>query len=405
MLMLRHFCILGVAACSLWTAAIGLLLVACSGGSSGGGGDAEGTVKLFLGKLQVPMFDSISVNVSAADMASIHISKRTLDNNLKIEGIPQGENREFEVKIYADSGVLVQKGEAVADIRADENIIVPITLNALFGFLRLEISLGFTNNTEVHSGKLFLDDLEFDMKIENGKGVFNTNSQPLNKNLTLRIELKDASGKLLFTGSKTLSLSSITQTETIQLQSNQGSATLELTASSEGPTQILAMLPAISRPPENYGDLFFTEIFADPKTSGEPFEYIEIYNATIDTLELSDCRIATNRNAKLTAPTTRFDMPENLILPPMKFLFFGRDSVENADVNYEKFSLGNSTQSLGIFCGSSVIDSLYYSTSVENKFPLKRGTAMQLPLSNFATRSEGSSWCLGFSPKEDAICP
>jgi len=407
MLIIRHFYILCIAACSLWSAVIGLLVVACSGGSSGGGGGGsgnatEGTVKLFLGKLQVPMLDSISVDVSAADMASIHVSKKTLENNLKIEGIPQGETRKFEVKIYADSGILVQKGEAIADIKADENITIPINLNALFGFLRLEIPLGFTNNTGVSSGKLFLENMEIDMKFENGKGVFNTNSLPLNKNLNLRIELRDENGKILFTGSKSLSLSSISQTETIQLQSDRGSATLELTGGTGGSTQVSAVLPSISRPPEKFGDVFFTEIYVDPKASGDNFEYLEIYNATLDTLELSDCRVARNRST--TAASYRFNMPENLILPPAEFLFFGRDSVAGAHFNYKGFTLANSEQSLGIFCGNSVIDSIYYTTSAENKFPITRGKAMQLPISNYENRTLGSSWCLGFSQGKDAVC-
>jgi len=406
--MLRHFCILCIAACSLWAALIGLFVAACSGGggSGGGGGETGGTVKLFLGKLSVPMFDSISVDISADDMASIHISKKTLEDNLKIGGIPEGEDRRFEVKIYADSGKLVQKGDAIADIIADESITVPITLKALFGFLRLEIPLGLTNSTEVGSGKLFIDNMVFDMKFETGKGVFNTGALPLNSGLQLKIELYDKDGKVLFKGEKDITLDSISQTETIQLISTKGSVILELIASSKGPTQLLAMFPAImyeKRAPKNYGDLFFTEIYADPKANGDNFEYLEIYNATIDTLELSNCRIARDRST--TASTYRFDMPDNLILPPMEFLFFGRDSVEDAHFNYKGLTLTNTGQSLGIFCDSSVIDSIYFSNKVEeNKFPLKRGTAMQLPLSNYKIRTLGSSWCLGFSPKEDAIC-
>ncbi|MDR2593543.1 MAG: lamin tail domain-containing protein [Fibromonadaceae bacterium] len=403
MLMLRHFCILCIAACSFWSAMIGLLLVACSGGGSGGGGsgsDTEGTVKLFLGKVQVPMFDSISVDVSSADMASIHVSKKTLDENLKIEGIPPGETRKFEVKIYADSGVLVQKGEAIADIKAGESITIPINLKALVGFLRLEVPLGFNNNTGVSSGKLYLDDLEFDMKIENGKGVFTTGSLPLDKDFNMRIELKDDNGEILFTGSKNVSLSSISQTETMQSQSTRGSVILELSASSAGSSQGVVTLPTNSRPPKNYGDVFFTEIFADPKTSGNEFEYLEIYNATLDTLKLSSCRIARDRNT--TANTYKFDMPDNLILPPMEFLFFGRDSVKNANFNYKGLTLANTGQSLGIFCDKAVIDSIYFSKA-EN-FPLKTGTAMQLPLENYEKRALGSSWCLGFSPGEDAVC-
>jgi len=400
--MLRHFYILGAAA----TAAIVSFVVACSGGGGGrsSGGDGEGgIVKLFLGKLQVPMFDSISVNVFASDMDTIHISKKSLEDNLKIEGVPQGENRKFQVKIYADSGKLVQKGEATADIKADESTTIPITLEALFGFLRLEVPLGFINNTGVSSGKLSLNGSNFKMTFENGKGVFNTNALPLNKELSLNIELYDEKGKTLFYGNEKITLNSISQSKTMQLSSYNGSAILKLTAKHEGPTQILALLPSISRPPKNYGDVFFTEIFVYPKTSGDSYEYLEIYNATIDTLELSHCRIARNRNT--TASTQKFNMPDSLIIPPMEFLFFGRDSVDDAFFKYKGFTLANTEQSLGIFCDSIVIDSLFYSNKTEIKFPLVMGTPMQLPLENYKNRALGSSWCLGFSPGEDAICP
>jgi len=335
-------------------------------------------------------------------MAAIHISRNSLGENINIEGVPEGENRKFKVKVYADAGVLVQEGEATADIKAGEGITIPINLKTLFGFLILEIPLGIINNTGVRSGKLFLNDLEFDMKIENGKGIFNTNSLPLDKEFNMRIELKNAIGEILFTGSKNISLSSILQTETMQSQSTRGSVILELSASSGGSTQGIVTIPSNFRSPENYGDIFFTELYVDPKASGDDFEYLEIYNATIDTLNLSTCRVARNRST--TANTYMFKMPENLILLPAEFLIFGRDSVAGANFNYKGLTLANSEQSLGIFCGNSVIDSIYYSTKTENKFPITRGTAMQLPLANYATRTQGSSWCLGFSPRQDALC-
>ena len=402
MLMLRHFCILGIAACSLWSAMIGLLLVACSG--SGGGSSSngvDGTVKLYLGKLQVPMFDSISVDVSAEDMASIHISNKSLENNLKIEGIPQGENRKFEVKIYADSGVLVQKGEAVADIKADESITIPINLNALFGFLRLEVPLGFTNNTGVNSGKLVLENMEFNMKFENGKGTFNTGTLPLDNKLFLSIELYDKNGDVLFTGEKEIMLKSISQTETIQLKSNQGTANLELSTDSEGPTEIVVELPVNSRPPKDYGDVFFTEIYASPaSTEDDYFQYMELYNSTSDTLQLLSkyCRIVRTDNG------TKHDIT-NLIIPPMSYAIIGRSKVLNKDYSCGGFALLKTTMSLGIFCGDSAIDTLTYSSKGDNKFPLEKGYAMQLPLKNYEKRTLGLSWCLGQSPREDAICP
>ncbi len=190
--MFKCLCILFTTAC----------ILACSQVSGDKEQPENSGVNLFLGKLQVPFFDSISVDVSAKDMATIHISRAFLGENINIEGIPKGETRKFEVKIYADSGVLVQKGEAIADIKEGESITIPIKLEALVGFLRLEVPLGFTNNAGVSSGKLFLDDLEFNMKIENGKGIFTTGSLPLDKEFSMRIELKDDKGEILFTVQK-----------------------------------------------------------------------------------------------------------------------------------------------------------------------------------------------------------
>jgi hypothetical protein len=400
---MKHFCFLRVAA--LWAAVAMFFAYSCS---SGGGKNDEhpenSAVNLFLGKLQVPFFDSISIRVSAANMENIYHSVNSIKDNIKINNIPAGENRKFEVTIYADYGKAVQKGEVVADINANQTVTIPIPLTAFYGFLKIEVPLGLANSAGVYSGKLILGNMEFQMQIENGKGVFNTTAFPLNQQFSLSLELKGINGEILFTGQREVMLSAILQTETMQLQSTMGSAILELTTTTNGPAQILAMLPiSVSRIPENYGDLFFTEIFADPQKSGSDFEYMEIYNATLDTLELSQCRIAQLITSN-TPGQNRLNMPEDLILPPAEFLYFGRDSVGDADFNYKAFMLVNSGQPLGFFCGSNIIDTLRFSASGENPFPLLPKKAMQLPLSNFATRTSGSSWCLGFSPKEDANC-
>jgi len=391
--MQKHFCVLLFTACGLWAMVITLFLAACSSGLSGDEEQSDGTVKLVLGKLQVPLFDSISVHVTAESMKSLHISANFVNDNVKIEGIPLGEARKFEVKVYADGGKEVLRGNATADIVANQTATISISLTALSGFLRVEIPLGLSNNEKIHSGILHLDSLEFQMQIETGKGVFSTGALPLDQNFNLSLQLMNSDGDTLFLGDKQIKLSSITQTETIPLRSNMGSAILELEASLDGPVQILAKLPSTSRSPRN-GDLFFTEIFAYTKSYGEDFEYMEIYNATLDTLILSNCHIKQN--------TSTLNMSENLILPPMEYLFFGRDSVANADFNYQKFTLNNSGANLdlGFYCGELTVDSLKYSSP----FPLKQGIPMQLPLSNFADRANGVSWCSGSSPKQDASC-
>jgi len=401
--MLKRFGILFIPACATWAAAITIFITACS--KSGGGGEEHenASIRLFLGKLEVPMFDSISVHISAADMANIHIVEKTTKDNLRIDGIPQGENRKFEIKIYADSGKLVQSGDATADIKAGETVNIPIFLNTMQGFLKLEIPLGIQNTSGISSGKLFLNSLVLNMKIENGKGIFSTGAFPLNETIALRIELKNSNGDILFFGQKQITLSSILQTETMQLQPTTGSAVLELQASSEGPAQILAMLPESEygfRTPKNFGDLFFTEIFTDP-ADGDHFQYIELYNITLDTLQLADCKIA--RNREYTGTNGRLILKE-LLLPPMEYIVLGRMSVVNANYNYGSFTLLKTEQSLGFFCGDLAIDTLTYFNKGDNIFPMSKGSAMQLPLENYKNRAIGSSWCFGFSPKSNAIC-
>jgi hypothetical protein len=402
--MFKHFCFLCAAACGLWSILIAVFATACSSNVGKNEADGEkGVINLFLGKLQVPLFDSISVRISAADMESIHISVNSLKDNIKIDGVPHGENRKFEVKIYADHGKLIQKGEAVTDIIAEESITIPITLNALMGFLKLEVPLGISNSTGVSSGKLTLSyqGLEFNMKIENGKGVFETNSLPLDENIEITVKLYREDGTLLFHGSKDLKLSSILQTESMQLKSTTGSAILELVAGSEGPMQILAMLPEAAykkRTPQNYGDLFFTEIYANP-SEDDYFQYMELYNPTSDTLQLlsKHCKIMRTDNG------TQHEITD-LTIPPMSYAVIGRSKVLNKDYNCGSFALLKTEMSLGLFCGDSAIDTLIYSNKGDNKFPLEKGTAMQLPLENYENRILGASWCLGFSPKQDATC-
>ena len=394
--MQRHFCVLLFTACSLWAIVITLFVAACSSGLNWNTEQEDGAVKLVLGKLQVPLslFDSVSVHVSAADMKDLHISANFVNDNVKIEGIPLGEARKFVVKVYADGGKEVLSGNATVDIVANQTATIPISLTAFFGFLRVEIPLGLANNGKIHSGTLLLGALTFQMDFEDGKGIFNTGALPLNQTFNLSLKLMDSDGEVLFFGKEHIELTSISQTKIMQLQSNTGSAVLELKDSSGGQMQIWAILPSASRSPRDYGDLFFTEIFAYTKSYGDDFEYMEIYNATLDTLKLSNCHIKQN--------TSTLNMPENLILQPMEYLFFGRDSVANADFNYQKFTLNNSGSNLdlGFYCGGFVIDSLNYS----KPFPLKQGSPMHLPISNFANRANGASWCLGFSPKQDASC-
>ncbi|MCL2260529.1 MAG: hypothetical protein FWC15_04140 [Fibromonadales bacterium] len=383
--MIRHFFVLFLGVC----------IAACSSnGSSGNEEQHGGSARLVLGRLQIPLFDSVTVHVYAEDMENMRISANSVSENIKIDGIPLGEYRKFEVKVYADKGKEVLKGEATTNIVANQTASILIPLTALYGFLRLEIPLGLANSENIHSGTLFLDSRQFQMQIETGKGIFNTGALPINQTFNLRIELKDQNDKVLFYGEKSVKISAIRQTEIVPLYSTMGSITLELETSALEPLQILAVLPTSkTRTPQHYGDLFFTEF----RTSPDSYEYMEIYNATLDTLELSNCRVAKTRTS--SEGQSRFSISKYLAFPPMEFLLLGRELVEDADFNYTKFILTDDGQTIIFFCDDLVIDSL-----VTNQFPLKT-RRIHLPISNFMYRDKESSWCAGFSPKQDAECP
>ncbi|GBU26033.1 hypothetical protein R83H12_02712 [Fibrobacteria bacterium R8-3-H12] len=127
---------------------------------------------------------------------------------------------------------------------------------------------------------------------------------------------------------------------------------------------------------------------------------MELYNSTSDTLELLSkyCRIVRTDNG------TKHDIT-SLTIPPMSYAIIGRSKVLSKDYSCGSFALLKTTMSLGLFCGDLAIDTLTYSNKGDNIFPLKTGTAMQLPLENYENRTLGSSWCSGFSPREGAICP
>ena len=319
--------------------------------------DLGGGVNLFLGRVQVPMLDSVSVLVYGDDMEDVRTSANSIAENIKINGIPIGEARHFEVKVYADKGKLVQSGVADADIKSNETITIPIKLYPLMGFLKIEVPLGLANLEEIHSGTLFLDELEYTMKIEKGKGIFNTGALEF-KTYNLKIELKDINNRIAFAAEKTLQLNSDLQNETILLESKRASVILEI---SQGGSEkeITATLPGSTlRKPMFSGDVLFAEIFANPGPNKDSLEYLKIYNATLDTLNLLDCTVG--KNSEKNTVTTSFKIEEELAVPPMKYSLLGREHVLNADYYYTGLKLSNSGQSLVFFCDDVVADSLYY---------------------------------------------
>lgn len=379
-----------------------VFLVAC--GREGGGTispQEQSFVRLQLGRNQVPGLDSVVVGVSGSEMAPLHFAYNEFTPQLVLEDIPPGPDRRFVVQVYASGGVLVQQGESVADILSGETVNLTVALQALVGFLHIHVPLGLNNEWGIVSGELQVldeggDTFVYSMTLGEGFGAFETTALPLNNPLLVQLKLHDASGSTLFTGERTVVLANIVQNEELTLRSTRGTAAITIQLASMEPLQILANLPVSSkRAPMAANEMLFTEIFAYPKTGGDDYEYLEIYNTTLDTLHLQGCSIGRSRSS--SGATSVFALSEAVSVAPMEYYVLGRDSADLADEHYSSFVLSNSGQSLVLFCGDLVLDSLSYlpASDAENPFPLSMGVSMQLPIAQWKQRHQGSSWCSG----------
>jgi len=379
-----------------------LSLAACGGGDESHSPILErGSARLLLGKNSVPFFDSLVVEVDGDSMDSRHFQFSSILTDLRLDDLPPGEARSFSVRVYADGGQLVQQGESVADLRSGEETSLTILLVAVAGFLQVEVVLGLENPYGVVSGNLVLrapDGAErsVSMQISEGKGFFATGALPLGTEFDMQVELYGADGKILFSGNRKVRIADLLQRETLLLHSAQGGAVLKIELAASEPVQILAALPGSQRRiPVRSGEVFLSEFLPYPKTSGDEFEYFELYNSTLDTLALGSCALGRSRSS--AGATSLLPLPTELLLPPMSFVVLGRDSVVRAEHRYSGFIMSNSGQSLALFCGTLLLDSLTYASSTDslNPFPLEVGKSLQLPLSNWKNRQRGSSWCAG----------
>lgn len=379
------------------------LLVACGrSGSNAQDSDELGyAVGIVLGRNQVPLFDSMVVRVGGANMEERHyLYTGSIPEIVALDSIPPGEDRLFNLKVYAGGGVLVQFGEATATVAAGSELRIPIVLRALKGFLQVSVKLGLANTLGVCSGTMQMQgsgqDLLFPMTVTNGVGEFQSNPVDLDSTWQVSLILRDCGNTQLFQGSRTIVLSALNTHAVFELGDARSQVVLEATFASLAPVQVPALLSATrTRAPQSSGEAFFTEIMANPKTSGDDYEYLELYNATLDTLDMTGCSIARSRST--TGTTTNLPLPSGMVLPPMEYLVVGRDSVPVAQWHYNAFVLTNSAQSLVLHCNGLLLDSLYYTLATDtlNPFPNVVSHSMQLPISAWQNRQSGRSWCAG----------
>ena len=387
----------------LWSLALSAVtLAACSKGSSSETvAYAEGNtakVMLNLNYREVPLMDSLVLDCYGAD--TLHLVKGPSDRQLELDLFPH-EHWMFSAKLYAN-GNLMQKGEVETRLEAGKTTEVSLKMHSLAGFIYLRIPLGFGNPANIAYGQMELQSPDslytYLLEMEGSEGVFRTDLLPLEKTYALKITLYDTQDNSIYQVEDSLFLSQETPVPSLELKSLRGKVQLSLDFSSEVNLEAVLNLPAGRKHPGK-NELVISEFFSSPlKTDSSQYEFIEVYNGSIDTLLLGGCTIGTGSTGSKAWEITARE------IPPGTFLVFGDTSANTPEVFRNTATWGdltNTKSSIVLQCDGTVLDSLFYSNAdslqaIPNySSPSKNPQSSQLDIALWENRNDGIAWSLG----------
>ena len=402
---------------TLWATALtlsSLMISACSKES----GDkslvnTEGVsakVLLELHYTSVPLMDSLVIDCMGAD--TIHLVKTPDEHSLELDLFPH-EHWKFQAKLYAN-GSLMQIGDVEAALEAGQTTEINLKMRPLAGFIYLRIPLGFGNPTNIAYGQMELQSKDslftYLMQIEDSDGVFRTDLLPLETSYRLKITLYDIQDNNIYQVEDSLFLSPDVPVPSLELKSLRGKAKISIESAENANLEIELNLPATKRTPQ-MNDLVITEFLSAPlKTDSSQYEFIEIYNGSIDTISLEGCTIGTG-----AAGNKAWEILVREIAPG-EALVFG-DTSANTPSAFKNTStwgdLTNTKSSIVLQCNGIILDSLFYSNAQDSATvvpnynnPSKNPQSTQLDIHRWQARNLGESWFLGVpTPGDLKHCP
>ncbi len=168
-------------------------------------------------------------------------------------------------------------------------------------------------------------------------------------------------------------------------------AAIETDCSEEGMvcTEGACVYEGTGNQPDVAGEVLFTEFMAKSQAGSDKGEWVELYNASDESLDLGGClfKDAGSDSHEIVGP---------LVFAPGAYLLLARSDVpeENhglePDYVYGGNSLSNSDDELIIECNGLVIDEVIYNGNL-----VLEGVAAQLDLDSFdvALNDDGANWC------------
>jgi hypothetical protein len=247
------------------------------------------------------------------------------------------------------------------------------------------------------------------MAIEGSTAVFTSDMLPLGVDYAFTLTLRDAAGNAIYSIEDSVHIDENTPVPELQINSLRAKISVSLQLSDRVEMVFPLELPAARRAPAE-GDMVISEFLVNPvKSDSTAFDFVEIYNGSNDTLEITGCSIGKSTLPKESA------IIESLVLPPREALVLGNDTNPNTPEEYRHTenmptflkSNGSTAASIVLHCDGEIMDSVYYgkvdslhlsAAPLNNSSSTTRSS--HLNIGAWDDRENPENWCLG-SPTPD----
>ena len=356
-------------------------------------------VSVELAYTAAPRLDSIVLDCIGTD--TLHIVHDNKDSSFELDLFPH-DRWVLSAKLYANGG-LMQEGEIVTKIEAGSSVDVTIPLHAIVGFVYVEIPLGFGNPAGVASGSLTLKTSDttytYKMTMDGINAVFASGMLPLGETYEIKLLLKDSAGKTIYSLQDSFLLTEDSPVPEFTVKSIRSKVQLAVSTADEVNKDVSLRLPGYFRYP-SVGDIVVTEVFTAINTKdSSQYEFIELYNGSLDTLNLEGCTIGTSSVASSSCAIVPGRINPGDILVLAELSAKAPSEYQNTD---KWKAMGNSKGSVVLQCMGTVLDSLYYADKPDSLHlevipamgSSKYGQSSQLNIRKWQKCDKSDSWCL-----------
>ncbi len=340
---------------------------------------------------------SSSLNLDSVSITFNHTSLDTVKYRLiyqeviTIPSISLSDNWSVVVEIFNNNGEILYKGNKFSiNIKGQENFFA---IDCYPQVSKLKFS--FILDSSINHGNMLLiqnqDTLNLNLKIEGSLGVLKADKISPGRWIT-KVFLYNRDSNLTITADTFFVIEvGRSQNISIVLKPKKSDIRAKLVFKEIPVLEITAQYTTSQKREPLAKDLIVSEFFPDPE-KGEKFEWMEIVNTTIDTLNTASCQISKSRTSG--ASSTLFNFDSTSFWLPGQALVLGQDSVLFRDITYP-FRLTNTKQSILILCSGVLIDSLSYTSQnlmsdsifVQSNFIASKSHFF------YKNNNMGSNWC------------